>query len=94
MKAIQADKIREVVPDLINKIKGIQENAYSIHRSINKLGDALDGAPPEDCAKGEPLMRGDEGSIQNLERVVSELNISINDANMVLIEKLSRLLGS
>ena len=94
MNEMTDSKIREVVPDLINKIKGIQENAHSIQRSISKLGDALNGNPPDDCAKGEPLMRGDEGSIQNLERVVKDLHVSINDANMELIEKLNLLLGS
>ena len=87
-------KIREVVPDLINRVKGIQENAYAIRRSISRLGDALDGNKPQDPTKGEPLMSGDEGEIQTLERLVNELHVTVNDANMELIEKLNRLLGS
>ena len=90
----ECSKIREVIPDLTNRIGKMLETMQGIWRSVEKLDEALNGLHPKKTLGTGKDASSDDGSIQILEHMLDELYTSINDVDMELREKLMLLLGA
>jgi len=88
-----AQKIREVIPDLQEKLRTCRELVIKLHASNNRLNDALNGPSPEPTSAG--LVESKPyGMIEKLEGIADELFTSLTNACATYEEHLDVLLGS